>query len=492
MTPIDLNIYLFIAAALVFAWVGFSSAKREHSVNDYFHHSDLNKNAVSLTATNITLGTGLVYLVRGAQQNGLLMLLPVLCVGVGYWLLALFLERATVVTARRGKNFLASVDEEISRATGTPSLFAKCVSASLIFVFVLLLAFEIFASAKVISPFLFKTPVLSAEVVLSTVIFCVTVVYTLLGGVRATFGVDIVQVPLICLFLPVFLVSAIPDWNHPSVVLSRLEASLNTSPKVLLAVGIACVNSLATQFYSILNWGAVSNVELDHQQKLLRRVGWATTAVISLFVLTGILHPKGATGDAWQDLVQHLSAIGQSTDWISYLLSGIITLGMTSILLTTTDAVVVNCLLFAYDNLLGGNSKAMENDRASLRKIRLIGAGVFGICFAVLCAINYLQPDPFYLLLSMAGGVAVFAPLIVTAGYLVSRPKSLRVLNNSVVLAFFGLFLVSGIADVVLLSQRSSLVPYIGLSAFATAALLCLSLLLKVRPKAVKFAAKSE
>jgi len=149
MTPIDLNLYLFIGAVVAFAWIGFSAAKHQKSANDYFHHSSLSKNVVSLTATNISLGTGLVYLISGAQQNGLLMLLPVLCVGAGYWLLAEFLERATAVSARSGKNFLASIDAEIAKATGERSLFAKTVSFSLVVVFVLVLAFEIFASAKV-------------------------------------------------------------------------------------------------------------------------------------------------------------------------------------------------------------------------------------------------------------------------------------------------------------------------------------------------------
>src|SRR3989338_5831142 len=98
MTPIQLNLYLFAAAVAVFAWIGFSSARRQKSVSDYFHHASLSKNVVSLTATNLTLGTGLVYLVSGAQLNGLLMLLPVICVGVGYWLLALFLERVGLVS----------------------------------------------------------------------------------------------------------------------------------------------------------------------------------------------------------------------------------------------------------------------------------------------------------------------------------------------------------------------------------------------------------
>lgn len=475
MTPIQINLYLFAATVAAFAWIGFSAARRQKSVSDYFHHSSLTKNVVSLTATNITLGTGLVYLISGAQQNGLLMLLPVLFVAIGYWLLAEFLERATTITARTGKNFLASLDEEIQKATGERSLFGRYVSFSLVTVFMLLLAFEIFASAKIISPFLFEEQGLSSEVVLSTVIFCITVGYALLGGVRAIFGVDVLQVPLICLFLPAFVVAAIPDWNEPIGIGSRLIASLKLDHAVVMGVTIACINALATQFYSLLNWGAVSNVDLSQQKRLLRWVGLATAGVLALFVLAGLLHPKGSTGQAWQDLIQHFAALGQSTSLEAYFLSGVIMLGMASILLTTTDAVVVNCVLFWYDNLAGGDSKSAESNPNALRKIRRIGGVTFGVCFVVLGVLHYLQPDPFYLLLSMAGGVVVFAPLIVTAGFLAKR-GGVRVFSRRIIACFLGLFLAAGIADVILLSLKSRLVPYVGLTAFVLASLLCVVL----------------
>lgn len=481
MTPVEFNLILFLLAVCAFAWIGFSASRKETSAHDYFHHDDLRKNVVSLTATNITLGTGLVYLISGAQQNGLLMLLPVLCVGVGYWLLAVFLERVTLVSLRTGKNFLASIDSQITQTTGRPSWFAKTASGSLVFVFTLLLAFEIFASAKVISPFLFRTPTVQAEAIISISIFCITVLYSLLGGVRAMFGVDVIQVPLICLFLPAFFFTAIPDLNQPSVVLSRLVSTLKTDPNVLMAVAIACINSVATQFYSILNWGAVSNVELAHQQKLLKRVGWLTAGVLVVFVLIGLLHPPGASGNTWQDLIQHYSELSSQTTVKAFALSAIIMLGMASILLTTTDAVVVNCILFWYDNLAGGDSKAKESNRAQLRKIRLIGLVTFSACFGVLMCINYFQPDPFYLLLSMAGGVVVFAPMIVTAGYLASRGDSLRLFTPKIVSLYVALFMASGVADVVLLSRKSPLVAYVGFAAFVAASLISLSVILLSR-----------
>jgi len=168
--------------------------------------------------------------------------------------------------------------------------------------------------------------------------------------------------------------------------------------------------------------------------------------------------------------------------WKAFVISGIIMSGMASILLTTTDAIVLNCVLFWYDNVSKGDSRSIESQPGALGRIRRIGAITFGACFGVLCAINYLQPDPFYLLLSMAGGVVVFAPMIVTAGFLAGREERIRVFSRRVVACFAGLFIVSGVADAVLLSRQSTLVPYVGLTAFIAAMPLCLFLVVRSRP----------
>ena len=477
MTPIQLNFYLFLAAVIAFAWVGFSASRRQHSVNDYFHHANLSQNVVSLTASNLTLGTGLVYLVSGAQQNGLLMLLPVACVGIGYWLLAAFLKRLPDTSLRTGKNFLAAVDSEISRATGRKSWFAPAVSAPLVILFVLLLAFEIFTSSKVISPFLFQQPSQSSEIMLSLAIFSITVLYAVLGGVRAVFDVDFLQVPLLCLFIPAFVWLGIPDLDNPAALVSRLGESFKTDSPIVVAILIACINSIATQFYSLLNWGSVSHVEAAKQARMMKWVGLATTVVLVLFVLVGLLHPRGESGQVWQDLVQHFSTFATQSTPAAFLISGTILLGMTSILLTTTDAVVINCVMFWYDNLTGGDSKDERQNKKALRTVRWIGATAFGMCFGVLLFLNYSQPDPFFLLLTMTGGVVVFAPMIVTAGFLAARGDSLAVFTPIVTFIYVGLFLIAGIVDVFLLSRQPELIPYVGLTAFVLAGALSLVLI---------------
>jgi len=482
MTAIDLNWYLFGAVVAAFTWFGFSASTKERSTKDYFHSAELHKNVVSLTATNITLGTGLVYLVVGAQHNGLLMFLVPVAVWLGYVLQGLYLEQATHISARTGRNFLAGVNEQLSEATGRPSPFARIVSASLVSVFVLVLAFEIFASSKVVAPFLFREVNSTAEAWMSVIIFGITVLYTILGGVRAVFAVDVIQVPLVCIFLPVFIWTTVPDAKDPGRLLVDLSQTLRIDMTALSAIAIACMNAVATQFYSILNWGAVSNVAPRQQRHLLNRVGFLTAVVLTVFVLVGLLH-RGEPGvQVWQDITKLYAALSSQSGPLAFALSGILLLGMTSILLSTTDAIVISAILFWYDNVVGGDSLDSKASSTELRRIRTIGAVSFGLCFAVLLTINYLQPDPFYLLLSMAGGVVVFAPMIAAAGYVCSLGReAAQVFSARIIYSYFAVFILAGVVDIVLLWKRSTLVSYVGLVAFLVALVLSLSVVAKGR-----------
>lgn len=466
MTPIDLNILLFTIVVIAFAAFGFSALRKQHSAKDYFHDESLLKNAVSLTATNITLGTGLVYLVTGAQYNGLLMLLIPVMVWLGYQLLAIFLEKATTIVARTGKNFLASIDEQITIITGKKSSFAMTISGTLVIVYILVLAFEIFASTKIMAPFLFKTPTVSAEIWLSLIIFCITILYTILGGITAVFRVDALQVPLVCIMIPVLIITAIPNLDNPIILIDKLGASLKLDGAILAAIAVAAINALTTQFYSLLNWGAVSHVNLKNQQSLLKCVGTSTAIILTIFVLIGLLHPVEPGTHVWQEITKTYVALASQTTLQAYLFCGILLLGMSSILLTTTDAVVITAIMFWYDNVVQGDSRNMTHNPMELKRIRRIGTIAFIICFTFLMIINYWQPDPFYLLLSMAGGVATFAPMITVAGWLSSKKKSLQVFSNKVVYGFLTIFLLAGIVSIVMLIYKSPLVGYVGVIAF--------------------------
>ena len=163
------NLTVFLLAGVAFAWIGFSSGRGQSSPKEYFRNPSLWKNAVSLVASNLTLGTGLVYLLSGSQQLGWWMLLAPVGLLAGYLLMA----RMMSARSERGEtepNLLAAMDKTITQATGSKSAFAKLISGVLALLMVILLAFEIFASTKVLCPLLLGGSSFKMEMLLSTML----------------------------------------------------------------------------------------------------------------------------------------------------------------------------------------------------------------------------------------------------------------------------------------------------------------------------------
>ncbi len=121
MSPYTVHLLVFLAAAVVFIAIGFLSGRTQRTTKDYFRDHRPWKNVVSLTASNLTLGTGLVYLVSGAQQVGTLMLLTPWALFAGYVALGCLAERAAAAAEGHGKNLLDDVTRRIAAATGRPS-----------------------------------------------------------------------------------------------------------------------------------------------------------------------------------------------------------------------------------------------------------------------------------------------------------------------------------------------------------------------------------
>ena len=75
----------------------------------------------------------------------------------------------------------------------------------------------------------------------------------------------------------------------------------------------------------------------------------------------------------WIDITEKYSILSSQSGLYAYFFSGALVLGMASILLTTTDAVVITAIMFWYDNIAKRNSKMKSHDHREIKKIRRIG-----------------------------------------------------------------------------------------------------------------------
>ncbi|MGB3479834.1 MAG: hypothetical protein WBB67_11820 [bacterium] len=480
MSIISFNFYIFIISAVFFVILAIIASRELTSPKSFFHNADFKLNIYSLTAGNITLGTGLLYLISGGQINGLLMFLIPLATWFGYSLLASFLKHVNITT-RSGKNFLASVDKQISDETGSKSHFMIVVSIALIFIYILILAFEIYASSQFINPFLFRQPTMTSAVLLSGFIFFITIFYTLLGGIKAVFRTDKFQLAFMTIFL-LALVGIIGVWFCKSgIPVNKVNLMFKLTPKVLFGTISASILAVTTQFYNLLNWGAASQVEVSQQECLFKKTGVLIAVILSVFVLIGVLNSVQPSENALGILQGLFSQIVAQSGFIFYVLSSILILGLVAILFSTVDSLIIYITMFSYDNLINKNSMSEDTNPKGLNLIRLFGFFALLICFIILSLLNYIKPEIFNTLLSIAGGVVVFAPMIAVAGYLTSRKNGLKVFSNLIVYSYLVLFILALFVSLYVLKSSPKILMIIPFISFFISAFLSVCLVLRSR-----------
>lgn len=481
MNAFELNLYIFIAAIIVFGIYATFAARRVTSPKSFFYKEKLSSNIISLTAANITLGTGLAYLLQGSRQNGLLMLFIPIMVVLGYYLLAKYTSKYVASDDIKGNNFISNINEQITNKIGTSSLFGLIVSISLIIVYTIVLPFEIFASSKIITPLMFTDGGNIPVIIISGVIFLAALLYVLFGGIGAVFATDKLQLGAILLFLPTMAILIFSSTIKNDIQIPAFNVILKLDTIIIFNIIAASLAALSTQFYSLLNWGYISHVEASNRERLLKRVGLFAGILLAIVVAIGVFYPLKEGEDIVTNLMTTYAKIGSQSGIIIWLLSGISLLGMISIVFSTVDSLIIKIIMFYYDNILKRNSRSEESNPKEIRSIRLIVFLCFCIIFIFLGYFHFLQPNLFYLLLAIVGGVTAFAPMLATAGYLSYKGNSLKIFSNGVVYSYFGLFMLAGIVGITALLLKPTILGWFGTFTFIISCLFSLFLIIRAK-----------
>jgi len=470
---LSINGIFFLLTIIIFLVIAIWGYRRIKSPFDYFHNKEVSSNVISLTAANITIGSGLVYLITGGFQYGYLMLAIPIMTGAGYYLLAYFVQKVVSFDVINGVNFLKGIDDKIAELTGKRSRFGLAVSICLIFVFTLFLGFEIFASSSILTPILLDSPDSSSMIVVSSIVFAVALVYALMSGIKGVFRTDKIQLIAIIVFLG-FNCWAIGKHNIESLGMNIIGGDSQPPITIVLVMTIisACLAAIATQFYSIINWTSISHVDLDHQSKMLKWTGLFTAAVLGIIVFSGIMLPRLEGIDPIGQLMSIFSEYSQSGSIAINLLVAVIIVGFLSIIFSTVDSIIISVTFFFYENIYRQNAQNKKSDPAQIRKIRLIGLFCFFVSYLLMMYFNYMRADIFYLLLTIASGVIVFAPMLVAAGYLSSTNNGLAIFGPYTVYGYLFLFFVAFILGFIALHWIPSASPWISSVAFVCSSIL--------------------
>ncbi len=265
---VDFNQWVFGLTVAAFLLIGCWGFWKINSPFDFFHIGDDTKPKkfffffevkpnnlvyliISLTAANISLGTGFVYFLVAVSKNGILFILIPISVVTGYFWLSSFLNSLPKELSE-GKNLIDSFNTKISEQIGKPSYFKKFLSYSLIAVFCLVLSFEIFASSSIIATVIFNNPDVALQVKISIVITLIALVYTTLGGMKGVVRTDILQfIFIVFSFIGLLYFLLLQDGTTIKESLTSIVKL--SSPQIWVGVITASILAIATQFYSLIN-----------------------------------------------------------------------------------------------------------------------------------------------------------------------------------------------------------------------------------------------
>ena len=457
-----LNIVAFVASLLVFAGVAIAAGRGIGSPRDYFHNPSKTANTLSLTIANITVGSGIVYLISGAATNGPLMYAVPVTLFASYWLLAVYVDRVVPESLRESRNFLSGVSDAIETATGRRSSFGISVTCALVCVYVLFLAFEVYASAQLLSPMLFADAP-GAAAWLSIGLFALALFYTVVAGIRGVFRTDKLQFSAVLLLLTILVFASFSGRST-----STTSPAAVTGLGALPAIAAACLATLATQFYSVLNWGTISHLPSSQRKSVLLPVGALTAALVAVAITAG-LAVVGEPDPVGTVLARYFGLVSDS-GLLATSLAVVMVVGIVSIVVSTMDSLMLTITMFWYDNVIGRNSQSGEDSAAELKRLRLITVGCFAAGFLPLLYLNDSRPSLFFTLLAIAGGVIVYAPLIAVAGIIARRPAALKVFTGAALLPYHALFLAAFAASIALLRKEPALTAWVGPAAFLLSA----------------------
>lgn len=442
MSPTTVAQGAILLGCVTFAIIALTSWTRIASPNDFFHSSKVSDSVISITATNIGLGTGVAYLFALSHTHGLYALSAPLAVLIGYLLLGALVDKARFPD-NIDRNFIYHMDQRLKTVHQHPSTFRIIVTPILAITFLLLVAYEIFASSKFFAAILGFANVRMVELGLGYFLFIVALLYTAVGGIRAVIRTDKFQLCLIIFMIPALLIAGFRyTQSEPQVGGALLPSYAQLFPHSLneiltLDLVMAFILAISTQFYSIVNWGFSASIEAKKEKKRLFRLSGAFTFVLLAgIVAVGIDVPRQSAAHPVDDLFRLLSDVALADDVMAYILAFVLTIGLLGVILSTLDTAIIMVRKFWYDNIEDRDSFSKEEVPLELTRIRKTAVVSMGLVFFFLSGVNILDPYLFNAALVIASAVVVFVPLFLVIFFLLPDDASLRRITNTVIAVY--------------------------------------------------------
>jgi hypothetical protein len=458
--------WLFAVVMLGFAVVYGFKGKPSQNIEDFFHQPEQDKNIRSLVVANITVSTGIAYLLVSGQMNGLLFLLIPVALLAGYALLRIFLTKIVASGMVAGTTFFKGAHNAVARHH-PQTKFAWFVVLPILTVFFLFTAYEVFVSAQVLAGLIFPQASVFQQISIATVLYCASLGLVWARGAKGVLAADAVQFYAIALFTVALVVAGIAvtaTGNVPS--LPAKSASTTMTPQVWINIALAVLSAITTQFSNLLNHHTISNLSQGTQTpSVLRKVSWWLAGFFALMILIGAMSSIDWQKGLVAGMAQAMAGLPVS-DGAKNILAAILIVGLGCVVMSTLDSLMLALTMYSVDHFgnQSANNATPPTDRLNYIRNRM--AIFFVLSFVITASLFFGQPNIFYLLLALASGLDVMVPLIVLIGFVSKQPAMYVVMTNRILFGYAFLFISAMLINITLSSYAPHLVPYIALAHF--------------------------
>jgi Na+/proline symporter len=389
---------------------------------------------VSLTAYNVTLGTGIAYVLSQAQATGYLVFLTPIAVTLGYLAVGSYRGRVKYVSSPTSPNIFYLLSRCTLSGAPEPIPFARAFSAFIGATYFLLFAFELSVGSSFISHSLLKSPETALTVAIATLILVVVVGYTAISGLRAAVTTDVAQL----VFILAFIIAIPYIVSQGGVATPALDVKASTAANQTtfttaqaVSAALAILTAISTQFYSLVNSQLISSYQPETQRRVLFCAGLASGAIYAVVAAIGLVITSRESLEAAIRTFLYSATPGPYDGLIAFLLFA----GMLAVLMSTLDNVAIAVAQQFYDLAEGRRRRkgqAALTPDAELKRFRYFYV-VIGILVAPVAAFLYSRlPNAFYMLLTILFAAGTLSPIVFTAILLRAEQKTTLVELKSV------------------------------------------------------------
>lgn len=409
-----------LASLVIYGAVCVRVGRQIETPARFFHVPEQAGGIITLIFGNLALGTGLIYNVNLATQQGLFAFLVPVGVFAGYIWLGHITRELKLRPSSAEKNLLDIIRRSSDADDAKIAFFYKGFQTAQILTYIFLIAFEIYASSRVLS--VLVDPEASVQFVFWTgvVLFGVTIAYTAVGGLRGVIRTDWLQGAFIVLMLVILFSLAlwpksggIPFSELVSKEITWLPIAGKDLTTTTVFVFSTLIIAISTQFYSILNIGIGANYSGEEQRSVYWKSGIGAGLGISLFILIGLLMP--ASDEEMGAVRTLLQYVGGGTGAWPAIITFLIIIGMVAVLFSTIDTAAITITQVFYDNVLQKNSFSDANDPVEVWRIRIMIVVGGGLALVPMLWMFGEQPRIIPLLLSSVYALTIMAPLMIGA-----------------------------------------------------------------------------